>query len=174
MRFLRLLAATIGLQKLARPADVSSVLVTHGGLASGLVCLTNTQKRNMQTNLTMPRAWRTPQPPPLYRFAGSGATAPRLEPDSTLSLRKPATCPECGATDIRLILYGRPNAEALDLIWRGEACLGYRSIDRWLPDWRCHGCGHEWFDADDPAKQNLERLVERVLGPAEGRKTLAA
>jgi hypothetical protein len=92
----------------------------------------------------------------------------------TLQLRRPGECPHCLGRDIRLILYGHPNREALGMISRGEACLGPCSLERWLPDWRCSACGHEWFDPDDPAKQRLEQLLERVLRFTETHTTLAA
>jgi hypothetical protein len=117
---------------------------------------------------------RASSPQPVRQFRGSGRAAPRIFSDPTLGLRQPAKCPKCGGSDLRFILYGYPNIEALAMIVRGVACLGFSSIDRWLPDWRCYNCGHEWFDADDPAKQKLERLVERVLGPEDDHQPLAA
>lgn len=94
--------------------------------------------------------------------------------DSPIQLRRPAACPKCGALDLRRIIYGRPMPEAMAMIERGEACLGHCFIERWLPDWRCHACRHEWFDADDPAKQELERLVERIFEGAHDHKTPTA
>ena len=128
----------------------------------------------MKTTFTALLFWRDSWPHGAGQIGGSGAAAPRTLSDPTLQLRKPTICPQCSGTDIRLILYGCPNAEALGMIGGGEACLGCDAIDRWLPDWRCHDCGHEWFDPDDPAKQKLERLVERMLGPADEHMTLAA
>jgi hypothetical protein len=95
-------------------------------------------------------------------------------PNPALRLRKPTACPKCGSADIRLILYGHPNAEAVAMILRGLACVGGCLMDRWLPDWRCHDCRHEWLDPLDPAKQELEGLVERILQSADPVRALAA
>ncbi len=95
-------------------------------------------------------------------------------PRSTLQLRRPSLCPKCFGSDIRLILYGRPTGEAVEMIAHGDACLGQCAIGRWLPDWRCHQCGYEWFDPRDPAKQKLERLVEWLLHSSDDHTSLAA
>jgi ribosomal protein L37AE/L43A len=94
--------------------------------------------------------------------------------DKPIELRKPDTCPKCDSTDVRRIIYGRPTAESLERIKRGEACLGHCFIEPWLPDWRCHACRHEWFVADDPGKQELERLLRSIIERAHEQKTPAA
>ncbi len=93
----------------------------------------------MKTTLDTLLFWRISLPHAIRQFRDSGKAAPRVASDSTLQLRKPTICPKCGGNDIRLILYGYPNAEALKMILRSEGCVGYRAMARWLPDWRCHG-----------------------------------
>jgi hypothetical protein len=150
------------------------VLDALGRLGFGQVCRANIPERIMKTTFTTPLSWRNSLPRPMRPSGAAGRAEPRVPPGPVLQLRRPISCPKCRGREIRLILYGHPAAEALGMVWRGEACLGRRSIARWLPDWRCHDCGHEWFDPADPAKQELERLVERILAPAEKHWTLAA
>jgi hypothetical protein len=90
--------------------------------------------------------------------------------DSDLQLTKPTECPKCHATDVRRIIYGRPTPESFEKIQRGEAALGHCFIEPWLPDWRCGVCRHEWFVADDPAKQEMERLLQKIITESEARR----
>lgn len=78
-------------------------------------------------------------------------------------LRKPESCPNCSGADIRRICYGRPLPEPLEKAQRGEVVLGGRFIQPWSPDWECQNCRHRWFDPDDPGKQEIEALPERIL-----------
>jgi hypothetical protein len=87
-----------------------------------------------------------------------------------IELRRPDACPKCGGADLRRIVYGRPTAEAMQQIERGEACLGECLVKPWLPDWRCHSCGHEWYVADDPGKQELESLLQRFIEKADAQR----
>jgi ribosomal protein L37AE/L43A len=90
--------------------------------------------------------------------------------DSPIELRKPDVCPKCSGMDVRRILYGRPTAESMQRVERGEACLGGCFIQPWLPDWRCHSCRHVWFVADDPSKQELERLLHSIIEKADAQR----
>lgn len=85
-------------------------------------------------------------------------------------LIKPAECPKCLSTDVRRIIYGRPTPESFEKIQRGEAALGHCFLEAWLPDWRCGVCRHEWFVADDPVKQEMEMLLQRILQNTNARQ----
>lgn len=79
-------------------------------------------------------------------------------------------CPQCGAMEVLRILYGHPNSTALALVNDGTAVLGGCLIQHCLPDWRCGSCRHEWFDASDPAKVEMEALLDRMLAQSRGRR----
>ena len=85
-------------------------------------------------------------------------------------LRKPELCPKCGARDFKRIVGGRPTQEGWDMINSGQAVLGtcFESLDR--PDWRCMACRHEWFDATDPARIELDQTLQRILERPENAK----
>jgi hypothetical protein len=57
------------------------------------------------------------------------------------------------------ILFGRPTAEAMDAVDRGEIILGGCFIMPDQPDWECTACGYQWFDADDPAKIRRDKIL---------------
>jgi ribosomal protein L37AE/L43A len=78
-------------------------------------------------------------------------------------LIKPSICPECKGTDIRRIIGGRPTPEAWEMVERGEAVLGSCFLERKWNDWRCIDCNYEWYDPDDPARQEMEALLEKIL-----------
>ena len=84
-------------------------------------------------------------------------------------LRKPSCCPKCGGVDVRRIFFGLPNAEAMQIVDRGEAVLGGCAILEDRPDWRCHHCRHKWFLADDPARIERERFIFGLGGKEPGK-----
>lgn len=49
------------------------------------------------------------------------------------------------------------------MIERGIAVTGGCFIAPNMPDWRCRACGHEWLDLTDPARQEIEELLIRIL-----------
>ncbi|MBM3459958.1 MAG: hypothetical protein FJX77_15665 [Armatimonadetes bacterium] len=85
-------------------------------------------------------------------------------------LRRPTACPECGGTTILRIFYGYPTWEAWALVEDGQATLGGCFVSQWAPDWQCGVCRHEWFDPDDPVKQEMERLLANLRARASGRR----
>jgi ribosomal protein L37AE/L43A len=88
---------------------------------------------------------------------------PSSDPEAPLSLQRPASCPECGNPEVIRIIYGKPTVESMAKVERGEATLGGCFIEPWLPDWQCGMCRHKWFVAEDPAKQQMEAMFERIL-----------
>jgi hypothetical protein len=52
-----------------------------------------------------------------------------------------ASCPRCGAADVRPILYGFPSSEAIDAADRGELVLGGCVVSEDDPDIACRACG---------------------------------
>ena len=52
-----------------------------------------------------------------------------------MELRKPKNCPRCGSTKLAQILYGRPTAEAMEAVERGEVVLGGCFVLPHQPDW---------------------------------------
>jgi len=82
-------------------------------------------------------------------------------------LRKPQTCPKCGGHEVKCILGGRPTREGLEMIAKGEAVYGSCFISFERPDWRCAACRHEWFDATDPARKELDDMLRSILDNAE-------
>lgn len=78
-------------------------------------------------------------------------------------LLKPSICPKCGGSDIRRIVGGRPTSEGWEMIERGEAVLGSCFLDRKWNDWRCMDCLNEWYDPNDPARKEMEELLEKIL-----------
>src|SRR3954463_9598614 len=91
--------------------------------------------------------------------SGAGSLTRSVMPE----LRKPSTCPKCGGHDIKRVVGGRPTPEAREMVQREEAVLGtcFESFDR--PDWHCAACRHQWFDRTDPARQEMEALLQRIL-----------
>lgn len=48
------------------------------------------------------------------------------------------------------------------MIERGEAVLGSCFQNRKWNDWHCMNCHYEWFNPNDPARQEIEALLEPV------------
>ncbi len=82
-----------------------------------------------------------------------------------MTLRKPTHCPHCTSDRVLRIFYGLPGKEAWDIIHRGEAVAGGCSMSPGQPDWQCERCRHQWFDADDPARQDIQSLLFRASQP---------
>ena len=51
----------------------------------------------------------------------------------------------------------------MEMIQKGEAISGGCFVRPWQPDWHCAGCGHEWYDENDPAKVELEKTLSRII-----------
>jgi hypothetical protein len=85
----------------------------------------------------------------------------------SIILRQPVSCPKCGSKEVKRIFYGRPGVEALEKATRGEAVLGGCFVRPRMDDWHCGACSHAWFDADDPAKKELEELLASILAKAD-------
>jgi hypothetical protein len=80
-----------------------------------------------------------------------------------MELRRPKNCPLCGSSKFVGILYGRPTSAGMDAVERGELILGGCIIMPGQPDWKCTTCGHEWFDADDPARSRRDKVLDDLL-----------
>ena len=72
---------------------------------------------------------------------------------------------------MKRIYYGRPLPEAAEKIFRREAVGGGCFVRPWMSDWHCAMCRHEWFEADDPAKQELEALLAGIIARADEKET---
>ena len=79
-----------------------------------------------------------------------------------MELRRPKNCPQCGSSKLAQIIYGRPTAEAMEAAERGEFILGGCFVLPDQPDWECQSCGHQWFDAKDPARIEWEKLMDEL------------
>jgi hypothetical protein len=55
-----------------------------------------------------------------------------------------------------------PTDEAFLLVKQGKAILGGCVVTEWCNDWNCWNCNHEWFDPDDPAKQEIEQFLAEI------------
>jgi hypothetical protein len=53
-------------------------------------------------------------------------------------------CPECGSVNTRPILYGLPDAEAMEAAERGAIALGGCIVTGDDPRWVCLDCDHRW------------------------------
>ncbi|MEA2199454.1 MAG: hypothetical protein QOI89_50 [Solirubrobacteraceae bacterium] len=60
------------------------------------------------------------------------------------TVQSTATCPVCGESAARPILYGMPGSEAFEASERGELVLGGCLIGEADPDVACGACGHRW------------------------------
>jgi len=80
-----------------------------------------------------------------------------------MELRRPKNCPRCGSSTFVEILYGRPIPEAMDAVDRGEITLGGCFIMPDQPDWECATCGHQWFDAKDPARIRRDKVLNDLI-----------
>ena len=80
-----------------------------------------------------------------------------------MELRRPKNCPRCGSSKFVEILYGRPTQEAMDEVDRGEIVLGGCFLMPDQADWECTTCGHQWFDADDPARIMRDKFLNELI-----------
>jgi hypothetical protein len=78
-------------------------------------------------------------------------------------IRRPDRCPACCDANFVRIVYGVPTPSSLAMVERGEAVLGGCFHGLRMPDWRCNSCRHEWLDLTDPARQEVENIIERAV-----------
>jgi hypothetical protein len=79
---------------------------------------------------------------------------------------RPEACPGCGCARILRIFYGSPQPEAFAAVHRGEAVLGGCFVRANQPDWHCSRCEHRWFDPEDPTRQRIDAVIERLTSGA--------
>lgn len=107
----------------------------------------------------------------VFSFAvllGLGCCAAPPEPAlgfsaETAGIHRPARCPRCSHTDLLGIVYASPTIELQRRIDAGTAVARGCILDPANPDWYCKGCGHEWFDADDPERRAAWQAGVRAL-----------
>jgi len=80
-----------------------------------------------------------------------------------VNLRKPIACPACGASEIAQIIYGQPTSELLAELQGSDYLTGGCVIQVGQPDWLCRRCSHRWFDATDPARQELDEMLLAMI-----------
>jgi hypothetical protein len=85
-------------------------------------------------------------------------------------LRKPESCPACGGKEIKQVMYGFPTKETMERAKRGEVVLGGCCVIDDMPDWQCSGFHHRWFDPTDPARIELDRLMDKIKQEADERR----
>jgi hypothetical protein len=90
------------------------------------------------------------------------------------NLQKPSSCPQCGGTDIKQIMYGLPMEETMKRAKLGEVVLGGCCVFEGMPDWHCPSCRHEWFDSNDPARIEQDRLIDEIRRKAEEQRSQRA
>ncbi len=56
----------------------------------------------------------------------------------------PLNCPKCGSKNIVRIVYGYPNAEALEEAKKGNIILGGCCVSDNSPNFHCKDCKYEW------------------------------
>jgi hypothetical protein len=82
-----------------------------------------------------------------------------------MTLRHPASCPQCSSQRVLRIFYGLPTAETWERIRRGDGVAGGCFIFEGQPDWECAACHHRWSDETDPARQELQAYLRKLSGP---------
>jgi len=80
-----------------------------------------------------------------------------------MELRKPQNCPRCGSSKLAGILYGRPTAEGMEAVDRGELIFGSCFISLDQADWECMSCRYQWFDAEDPARIRRDQILNDLI-----------
>jgi hypothetical protein len=62
----------------------------------------------------------------------------------TKRVRKTATCPDCGSTEVLPIVHGIPTSAQNKAIQKGEAVQANREEWEGMTEWYCKRCGCDW------------------------------